>query len=675
MSFSSIDTALFLFLNKGVQNRVFDVVMPFVTNYPPLLFLPVVGWFFFREKKKILPLLAVAILSVFFADGTGNVLKHLIARTRPCHVLTNIHLMAGCSGSFSMPSNHAVNTFAFAMVFWLSRKDLGSFIMLLAAALIGLSRVYVGVHYPFDVAAGAVVGTLCAWVFILLSRWAKEIYRKRDYTQALYLMVLALGLFRIYYILTGPFDLSFDEAQYWEWSRRLDWSYYSKGPLIAYLIYAGTALFGNNVFGVRILAVLFSALSSIVIFLIGSDLYDERTGLVSALLVQIVPLYSVFGMLLTIDSPFIFFWILSLFLFWKAAGSRPEEKAERGMPYWLFLGISVGLGLLAKYTMAFFYLSAFLFMVFHKDARKFFRAGGPYIALVTSLIVFSPVVFWNAAHGWVTLKHTAGQAHLADGLRISWKYFFDFLGSQLGVVTPILCVMIFIALWRLRKDKAGEFLFWFSFPVIAFFILKSIQGKVQGNWALPAYAAGFVAFAAYYFHDIRLARRSVKVLVISALVLSFTVTVFAYVPSILNLPLKLDPAKKLQGWKELGAAAGQVQAEMSAAGPLFVFSDSYEVSSELAFYMKGHPVTYCVNLGRRMNQYDLWPGFGGLVGYNAIFVMDGGDRDMPQTLAKSFGGYSKKVVAVHIKRNKIMQFTIFKCYDFKGMKMKSTESY
>jgi membrane-associated phospholipid phosphatase len=674
MSLASIDNALFLFLNKGIQNPVFNGLMPFVSDHPPLLFLPVVVWFFFREKKKMLPLLAVAVLAVFFADGTGNVMKHLVARPRPCEVLPNIHLLAACGSSYSMPSNHAVNTFAFAMVFWLSRRDWGSLIMVLTAALVGISRIYAGVHYPFDVAVGVLLGSACAWIVIRLVRWAKEIYRKSDYTQALLLLVLVVSLFRIYYILTGPFDLSFDEAHYWEWSRRLDWSYYSKGPLIACLIYLGTALFGNNVFGIRILAVLFSALSSAVIFIIGRDLYDKRTGLVSALLVQIVPLYSVFGMLLTIDSPFMFLWILSLFLFWRAA-CAPQEKVGRGTDgLWLLLGMSVGLGLLAKYTMAFFDLSAFLFMGLNKDARKLFRTRGPYIALAVSLAVFSPVIFWNAAHGWVTLKHTAGQAHLADGFGISWKHFFEFLGSQLGVLTPILCVMVFVALISMKKDKEGDFLFWFSVPIVLFFVLKSLQGKVQGNWALPAYATGFVAFAAHYFRGASSVRKPVKVLAASALVLAFVVTVFAHVPSILNLPLKLDPAKKLQGWKELGMAASGVQSEMSSAGPLFVFSDSYQISSELAFYMKGNPVTYCVNLGRRMNQYDLWPGFGNLLGYNAIFVV-GGDENMPEPIAVSFRRYAKEVVSVHIRKDKIMKFTVFKCYDFKGIKLRPAETY
>ena len=78
-------------------------------------------------------------------------------------------------------------------------------------------------------------------------------------------------LFRLYYITSGVVDLSPDEAQYWEWSRRLDLSYYSKGPMIAYLIAVGAAIFGDNVFGIRIMTVIFSALGSIALYLLGKD--------------------------------------------------------------------------------------------------------------------------------------------------------------------------------------------------------------------------------------------------------------------------------------------------------------------------------------------------------------------------------------------------------------------
>lgn len=675
MNLPEIDTSLFFLINKGLQNGVLDIIMPFVTDNAKLLFLPLVVWLLVKERSKAWPVIIIAAVSVAFADGSGHVLKNLFARERPCSALEQVHLLVGCGG-LSFPSNHAANTFAFATAFWFLRRNTAGFLCVIVASLVGFSRVYVGVHYPFDVVGGALLGTTAAYGTIHLYRWASRIYKSKKYGEALYFAVLLFSLFRIYYILTGPFDLSADEAHYWEWSRRLDLSYYSKGPMIAYLISMGTALFGNNVFGVRIFAVALSALSSILIFRIGKELYDEKTGLASALLIQIVPLYSVYGILFTIDSPFMFFWILSLFLFWKAVelqGAVPTQKTSAFN--WVLLGISIGMGLLAKYTMAFFYISGLLFMLFHRESRKLLATKNPYIAFVTSIIVFSPVIVWNAGHGWVTLKHTAGQANLADGLTLSAGYFFEFLGSQLGVITPVLAVMIFVALWRLRKDKEGAFLFWFSVPVILFFVIKSVQGKVQANWALTGYATGFIAFSAYFIGGVESSKKPVKILAAAALLLAFTVTIVAHLPFLPVLPPEKNPAKKLMGWKELGRETDRLYTEISSAGPAFIFSDSYQLAGELAFYMKDKPFTYCINTGgRRMNQYDLWPGFEKLIGYNALFVMED-DENMPGTVAEAFARYEKTTLVLKTKRVRTVKFTVFKCYDFRGIKTIQAETY
>jgi membrane-associated phospholipid phosphatase len=673
MGLPEIDTSLFFLINKNLRCGIFDVVMPFVTNNSKIIFLPLILLAVVRERSKAWSYVVISLLAVAFADAGGAVLKNLIARTRPCNALEGVNLLVGCGKSFSMPSNHASNAFAFAMAFWLLRRDVATYFFVIVAAAIAFSRVYVGVHYPFDAAAGAVLGTGCAYGAMRLFRWASDLYRRRDYGQALLLMVMAFSIFRIYYVLTGPFDLSPDEAHYREWARRPDWSYYSKGPMIAYLIYAGTALFGNTVFGVRIFAVVLSALSSVLLYHLGKRLYDERTGLLAALLVQVVPLYSVYGVLLTIDSPFIFFWILSLFLFWKAIDSS-SEASPGGLLFWVLLGFSIGLGLMTKYTMAFFYLCGFLFFVFHKDSRKFFSDKGPYISFLISVAVFTPVIAWNAAHGWVTLKHTAGQAHVSDGLTISAKNFFEFLGSQAGVITPLLFVLMCVALWRMRKDRAGAFAFWFCVPVVLFFILKSLQGKVQANWALPGYATGFIAFSAHFAGDAISSKERSRVLTAAAILMAFTLTAFAHFPSVLHLPRKMDPTMRLVGWRELGHEAARIYEGLSSEGPAFVVSDSYQMASELAFYMKGNPRTYCINLGRRMNQYDLWPGFEDYKGQNALLVMDD-ERELPAELAGSFGRTEKVPVLITVRGEKVMKFTVFKCYDFRGIKSRPPETY
>ncbi len=105
---------------------------------------------------------------------------------------------------------------------------------------------------------------------------------------------------------------------------------------------------------------------------------------------------------------------------------------------------------------------------------------------------------------------------------------------------------------------------------------------------------------------------------------------------------------------------------MKEKGPVFIFSDKYQVASELAFYVKGQPVTYCVNLGRRMNQYDLWPGLENLIGQNAIFVRTG-IKPLPQQLRAAFGRCEEKEFELQTEQNKIMKSTVFKCYDFRGV--------
>jgi undecaprenyl-diphosphatase len=699
-----IDVSLFYLINRGLQNIVFDVSMPIITDRYYFMILALMIYMASTHKKKALIPIVLTIISVALSDWAANILKHLIGRIRPCHVLESARILVGCTNSFSMPSNHAANSFAIILaVSYMSGKWV-RWIALTVALLVGFSRVYIGVHYPSDVLAGALTGIAVSILVIKFYEWASVRYKSKPYNTALLISLLGLSLFRIYYITHGVIDLSPDEAHYWEWSRRLDLSYYSKGPMIAYLIALGTAIFGDNVFGIRIMAVVSSALSSIFLYLLGKKMFDERTGLAAAVLMQIIPLYSAYGVLFTIDSPFIFFWVLSLYLFWKAVkqglGVRDlglvknfQTNPQPPTPnpyYWLLLGISIGFGLLTKYTMAFFYICALLFLLASKQHRSILRTKEPYVSLALSLIIFSPVIIWNAANDWVTLKHTAGQAHISGQwsrlgespvvtvISEQWlKNFSEFLGSQIGIITPVLFFMIFYAIFRLQKsyrDSQPSFLLWFSIPIIVFFLIKSFQGKVQANWALPAYAAGFIAFSALFVSRWESIKKWTRWTVITGIFISLIIAVIAHYPAILQLPPKMDPTARTRGWEELGVEVSRVSDELSKKGHFFIFSDKYQVSSELAFYVKGQPLTYCVNLGRRMNQYDLWPGFNTLVNFNAVFVTID-DVQMPETVGTAFDKCEKRPFTVFSKDKKLRDYSIFTCYNFKGMPQKGADSY
>jgi len=678
---AQIDASLFFLLNTGCRNRLLDALMPFVTGNMFILVAPVFILLSIKEKKRALLIFAIALFSVFLADGMSNGLKNLIGRERPCNVYDHVHLLVGCTKSFSMPSGHAANALAFSTPFLVMTKDRLKYYFLLIAILVSLSRIYVGVHYPADVLVGALIGSSIALLVVSLLKGSEKRYRERPFTTILIFSLLVLSLFRVFYILFGPLDLSPDEAHYWEWSRRLDLSYYSKGPMIAYLIALSTYLFGDTVFGVRAFAILFSALTSLLLYKLGKDLFNEKVGVSSALLFQAIPLYSTFGVVFTIDSPFVFFWALSLYLF-----SRALER--QGRMDWLLFGISVGLGLLTKYTMVLFSLCALLFLLFSPRHRRHLRTAGPYLSLlVTSILMFSPVMIWNMRHDWVTLKHTAGQGHIAEGLRISLQSFSNFIGSQVGVVSPILLLLIMTALWKTSRIKeqfpsqgeeisiqSGKFLFWFSIPVLLFFILKSLHAKVQANWAMMGYMTGLIAFSEVYVRRWEGHTRYTKAFIVAGLFLSLVITAIGHYPSFFHIPQKLDPSARLRGWKELGREVSAVRDEIEKEGNFFIFSDSYQAASELAFYTEGHPVTYCVNLGRRMNQYDLWPDFNSLIHSNAIFVTIH-DRELPLKIRDAFEGCEKRIFRALKGKRVLREYTIFTCRGFKGIQQEETGQF
>jgi undecaprenyl-diphosphatase len=674
MSLPALDALLFFFVNHNLQNGLFDVVMPFVTRNAWVIFLPLFLWSAAKDRKTAVLALVLGIVSLLIADWTSNTLKHFFERVRPCQALDGVRLLVGCGKSFSMPSNHAVNAFAFMTPFSMLRKGRIRYLFLIAALLVGFSRIYVGVHYPSDVVAGGLIGVLMAIVILRAYVVVSGNFLIKPYSTVLMVSLLCISLFRIYYIQNGPLDLSPDEAHYWEWSRRLDLSYYSKGPMIAYLIHLGTSIFGDTVFGVRIMAVVFSALGSILLYVYGKRVYDEKTGLFSALAMQIIPLFSAYGIIFTIDAPLIFFWILSIFLF-REAINQPHISELKALFNWGLLGISVGFGLLTKYTMAFFYPCALIFLCISNERRKILLTKGPYIAFIMNVLIFSPVIVWNATHDWVTFRHTAGQAHIAEGIQLSPMSLLEFAGSQFGVITPLLLMLMAVSLARLRREKEGSLLFWFSVPVISFFLLKSIQGKVQANWALPAYITGIVAYAAYFLRRFPSQGNWAKIMTAAALAIAFIVTSVGHYPSMLNLPVNIDPTARLAGWKELGAEVSEFYEQMSRSHPVFIFSDRYQVSSQLAFYVRGHPITYCMNSGRRMNQYDLWPSFHAFIHHNAIFVRTG-DVPVPENIAAAFQKVEKKVFTAYTKRHaKIRDYSIFLCYDFTGIDQERPRTY
>ena len=513
-----------------------------------------------------------------------------------------------------------------------------------------------------------------------------------------FIFLIFITIFRIYYIWQGPFDLSADEAHYWEWSRRLDLSYYSKGPAIAYIIAFFTKIGGNNEVSVRLGSVIIAVIVSLILFALAREIFDsERAGFFAGLMPSLTPLYAAGSVLMTTDAPLILFWGLTIYFFRKAvreekiancklqiANFKSNIQNPQSKIWWYLVGVSIGIGLLSKYTMALIFPCLFLYLFFSKEDRFWFRKKEPYIAVLISLFIFSPVIIWNSQQDWVTVRHTMGHAHVERGFMLSGVSLVEFLSSQLGLLTPFIFLISMYGIFKTgvigfkQWKKDYLLLFLTSVPVFLFFLFKSLQAEVEANWAAPAY---FTVFASIGIYEYLYTKKMAKIIFAISLFIGFLTVMVTYFPGLLkfvgirNLEAKA-PINRIIAWKELGLKVGDIYHDMSRKNEAFIFSDTYQMASELAFYVPKNPVTYNINLGdRRMNQYDIWGGFNTLKGNDAVYVK-GGDAELDILVENAFKSCEKEPIFNSYRGNLIVRkATIYRCYDFKGIDTKYVNTY
>lgn len=299
------------------------------------------------------------------------------------------------------------------------------------------------------------------------------------------IVLLSVALLILARFIAGTLlPLSADEAYYWLWSRHLDWGYYDHPPLIAFAIRAGTAMFGETAFGVRLMGLLASVVASIAVWRAGAIiLKNEKAGGYACLFFSLSLMAAIEAMVATPDV----LAIATAALFLLALAKI--EESQRGA-WWLAAGAAAGIGLLAKYTMFFLGAGTLVWLLVDARQRRWLLTVWPYAGAVVAAILFAPNLWWNETHGWMTFAFQFGR--VGEG-HFTWRYLAEFLGAQIGLATPFIFILAMMGIFARRKGSIlAPALIW---PSIAYFLLHALHDRVQGNWPSFLYPALAVAAA------------------------------------------------------------------------------------------------------------------------------------------------------------------------------------
>ena len=418
-----------------------------------------------------------------------------------------------------------------------------------------------------------------------------------------------------------------DETYYWVWSRHLAAGYFDHPWGIAALIRGGAWLaahlgIGPSPIAVRLLVILAGFLASLFGAAIARRVGGNRAGLIAAIVFSVMPLAASGMVLATPDVPLLLSTAAGLYSVVRALRCRTHSTAS--LAWWVAAGVALGLAFSSKYTSILLPVGVTIAVLTRRGLRGRLGEVGPYAACLVATIVFGPVLAWNAQHGWVSFTF---QLHHGLGAPVGspLQRELDLIGGQAGLATPILLVMLAMAVWRAVRRPQSDvhyLLAIVTLTCVGMFVASAARRPVEANWPALAYIPAVPLLALTDWNA--LGRKWLAWGAGLAAAVSAVIYVQSVVP-VLPLPARRDPIARSAGW---GLLADSVAAARRALAPdgvhVWIAADKYQDASELAFHLPAHPVTFSLNLSSRPNQYDLWPGFASLAhaGDDLIVALD-----------------------------------------------------
>jgi 4-amino-4-deoxy-L-arabinose transferase-like glycosyltransferase len=433
-------------------------------------------------------------------------------------------------------------------------------------------------------------------------------------------LVAALTALRVIY--ASLIDLRTDEAYYWTWSKENVLSFLDHPPMIAWFIRFGTAIFGDTNLGVRFAGILAMLVMQLLLADIVRRVTHDVRAIVLAVLMPEAALY--YGLLMAKVSPDVALIPFAVAMMWALI--RLNESGDGR--WWLAAGVFAGLALLSKFTVVMLIPAVAAFMLVPDWRRRWLLSPYPWLAGLIAVVLFLPVLIWNAQHDWASFRFQLVRATATHGL--SLRTVADFIGLQLGlagfILLPVVLSAVALTAWRgyLRGDAVAVLLSTAVVVPFGYFFWKSLTLRVGDTWPMFIWPAGFAATAiniammqreGWAAWKIRSTIWWANLAVASGIVIIVLVFLY-YVVSPWNFIGRTDPIGGEAGYQQV---ADRAQAELQKIGATWIATTDYRTYAMLRWYFNDRvPVIQINERGRFLGFRD--PGMSSIRGHTGLYV-------------------------------------------------------
>ena len=433
-------------------------------------------------------------------------------------------------------------------------------------------------------------------------------------------LIAAMTALRLVY--AGAIELRTDEAYYWTWSKENVLSFLDHPPMIAWFIRFGTAVFGDSNLGVRFAGILAMLVTQLLLADIVRRVTHDVRAVVLAVLMPEAALY--YGLLMAKVSPDIALIPFAVAMLWALVRLTESGDAR----WWLAAGVFAGLSLLSKFTAVMLLPAVAAFMLVPDWRRRWLFSPYPWAAALIAVVLFSPVLIWNAGHDWASFRFQFVRATATH--EFSLRTVGDYIGLQFGLVgfilLPVVLSGVALTAWRgyRKRDAVAILLSTAVIVPFVYFFWKSLTLRVGDTWPMFMWPA---AFAATAINIAMLPREGFAAWVVKSTIfwartaiasgIAFVVLVFLYyVVTPWNFIGHADPIGGEAGYQQVVA---RVQAELTKTGASWIATTDYRTYAMLRWYFNGRvPVIQINERGRFMGFRD--PGMNAIAGHTGLYV-------------------------------------------------------